>query len=128
MNVRWDEVVTCARVQPAVASDVPRKLDGSGRDGDAHVHVTLFGALASQATDQSFDLVLRASATIGDVVAVLGDSLGEEFLARVLDETQRKHRYCRLYVAGRAVEDLHTPLNADSTNIEMIMLIAPEGG
>ena len=50
------------------------------------------------------------------------------FLARVLDETGAKQRYCRLFVAGVPTEDLRTPIDTDSIEIEMILLVAIEGG
>jgi hypothetical protein len=128
MNVRWDDVVDTTLVRSAVTQAVPRWRDQYGRSSDVHVHVQLFGALASIAIERATNLVIPKPATVGDVVTALGERLGEAFLARVRDETGVKHRYCRLFVAGVPIEDLQTPIDADSIEIEMILLIASEGG
>ena len=80
--------------------------------------------------EQSVRLKLPATATIADVLAIAGERLGEAFLARVLDETGAKRRHCRLFVGGYAIEDLQTALKAmpDPSEIDNILLIAPEGG
>ena len=88
----------------------------------------LFGALASIATERTPNLVVPKPATVGDVLTALGERLGDAFLARVRDETGVKHRYCRLFVSGVPIEDLRTPINTDSIEIEMILLVATEGG
>jgi hypothetical protein len=95
-------------------------------DARVRAHVRLFGALAAASAERSFQLELPAGTTIAEALGALGEPL----LARVLDESGAKHRYCRLFVAGQAVEDLQTALDAhaDPTEIEIILLIAPEGG
>jgi hypothetical protein len=128
MNVRWDDVVDTTLVRSAVTQAGPRWRDQHGRASDVHVHVQLFGALASIAIERALNLVVPKPATVGDVVTALGERLGDAFLARVRDETGVKHRYCRLFVAGVPIEDLRTPIDADSIEIEMILLIASEGG
>ena len=128
MNVRWDDVVDTTLVRSAVTQAVPRWRDQYGRASDVHVHVQLFGALASIAIERATNLVVPKPATVGDVVTALGERLGDAFIARVRDETGVKHRYCRLFVAGVPIEDLRTPIDADSIEIEMILLIASEGG
>jgi hypothetical protein len=128
MNVRWDEVVDCTLVQSALTPAVQRQRDEDGLASDVRVHVQLFGALASIATERTLNLVVSKPATIGDVVTALGERLGDAFLARVVDETGVKHRYCRLFVTGVPIEDLRTPIDTDSVELEMILLIATEGG
>ena len=128
MNVRWDDVVDTTLVRSAVTQAVPHWRARYGQASDVHVHVQLFGALASIAIERALNLVVPKPATVGDVVTALGERLGDAFLARVRDETGVKHRYCRLFVAGVPIEDLQTPIDADSIEIEMILLIASEGG
>ena len=128
MNIRWDEVVDCTLVQSSLTPAVQRQRDEDGLASDVRVHVQLFGALASIATEQTLNLVVPKPATAGDIVTALGERLGNAFLARVVDETGVKHRYCRLFVAGVPIEDLRTPIDTDSIELEMILLIATEGG
>ena len=127
-NVRWDDVVDFAVVQSPLTPAVQRWREEGGRASDVRVHVRLFGALASIATERSLNLVVPKPATVGAVVAALGGRLGDAFLTRVLDETGVKHRYCRLFVEGIPIEDMRTPINTDSIEIEMILLVAIEGG
>lgn len=127
-NVRWDDVVDSTLVRSAATPAVQRRSDEDGLARDVRVHVQLFGALASIATERTPNLVVPKPATVGDVVTALGERLGDAFLARVLDETGVKHRYCRLFVAGVPIDDLRTPIDADSIEIEMILLAALEGG
>jgi hypothetical protein len=74
--------------------------------------------------------VLPAGALVADVIAILGEQLGEIFSAQVVDAGGVKRRHCRLFVAGYPVENLQTPLYpiSDLTEIDIILLIAPEGG
>jgi hypothetical protein len=129
-SVRWDAVVdrraAQVRMTPS-AGPAPVSTQSAGR---IEVHVQLFGALASLQSERSVRFALPAGATIADVLARLGERLGDDFLDRVLDEAGAKRRHCRLFVAGYAVEDLQTPLHgsADPTEIDIILLIAPEGG
>ncbi|MBI2714304.1 MAG: MoaD/ThiS family protein [Rhizobiales bacterium] len=125
-NVRWDDVVDSALMQSSVAPVA--QGDNGGSAGDVRVHVQLFGALASIAAERTLNLIVPRPATIGDVVTALGERLGDAFLARVRDESGVKHRYCRLFVAGVPIEDLRTPINTNSIEIEMILLVATEGG
>ncbi len=130
MGVRWDAVVDPAAVAmvhgpPPTSNVVIEECAGS-----VQVHVQLFGALASVCAARSLRLEMPAYATIDNVLAVLGERLGETFLSNVLDERGAKRRHCRLFVGGYAVEDLRAPLSAttDPTEIDIILLIAPEGG
>ncbi len=130
MNVRWDAVVDRAAPEARETPARPPKRvleQGSGR---IEVHVRLFGMLASQSAERSFRLALPAAATVADVLAAAGERLGEGFLAQVLDERGAKRRHCRLFVGGYPMEDLRTALGAtpDPSEIDIILLIAPEGG
>jgi hypothetical protein len=127
-NVRWDDVVDSTLVRSSATPAVQRRSDEDGLARDVRVRVQLFGALASIATERTPNLVVPKPATVGDVVTALGERLGDAFLARVLDETGVKRRYCRLFVAGVPIDDLRTPIDADSIEIEMILLAALEGG
>ena len=127
-NVRWDDVVDSTLIQSLVTPAVLQRQDEDGRSSDVRVHVQLFGALASVTTERTLDIVVPKPTTIGAVVAALGERLGEAFLARVLDKAGVKQRYCRLFVAGVQIEDLRTPIDTDSIEIEMILLVAIEGG
>jgi len=129
MSVRWDTVVDRAAVEfDKTPSSLPR-CASVGRTG--RVHVQLFGALAATGTERSIRLDLPVTTTVAGVLAALARRIGEPFLARVLDETGKKHRYCRLFVDGNPVEDIQTPLldmTAESIQIEIILLMALEGG
>ncbi len=130
MSVRWDAVVDPATVARHRA---PPLLPQSVIDGNAdsiRVRVRLFGALAALSRQQSVELTLPAGATVADVIAILGDRLGETFPTHVIDASGAKRRHCRLFVAGYPVEDLQTPLypTIELTEIDIILLIAPEGG
>jgi len=130
MGIRWDAVVDPAAVAmlhgPPPMSDVV--IDEF--PGCVQVHVQLFGALASVCAERSLRLELPVNATIANVLAILGQRLGETFRSNVLDERGAMRRYCRLFVDGYSVEDLTAPLSAttDPTEIDIILLIAPEGG
>lgn len=130
MNVRWDAVVDLAAVE---SGKTPPRLPKHATAHDARrieVHVRLFGSLASQSAERSFRLALPATARVADVLVVVGERLGEGFLAQVTDQNGAKRRHCRLFVGGYPIEDLQTALRAtpDPSEIDIILLIAPEGG
>jgi len=146
-HVRWDSVVdgTATAVgrngmplslqrrpdKPGVDDrDLDKRDAGNRRSGSISVHVRLFGALASLSAERSASVQFSSGATLADVLAALGKRFGEPFLAAVLDPTGAKHRHCRLFVDGYVVEDLQRALAATDqpTEIEIILLIAPEGG
>jgi hypothetical protein len=131
MNIRWDAVVDRAAVAGRQAPPLPPgdAIDGSPTN-NIQVRVQLFGALAAVSRRQSIELTLPADATLAGLIAMLGDQLGEAFLAHVLDASGAKRRHCRLFVAGYPVEDLQAPLHPanEPTEIDIILLVAPEGG
>lgn len=130
MTIRWDAVVDPTTVDTGKApSPRPSFFVDQCADRIA-LQVRLFGALASFDAKRSIQLELPVHATIADVFALLGERLGETFLALLVDETGAKRRHCRLFVGGYPVENVNTPLaaTADPTRIEIILLIAPEGG
>ena len=130
MGIRWDAVVDPAAVAMLHGPPPTPNIVIDECAGCVQVHVQLFGALASVCAERSLRLELPVNATIGNVLAVLGERLGETFLSNVLDEHGAKRRHCRLFVGGYAVEDLLAPLFAttEPTEIDIILLIAPEGG
>ena len=130
MSVRWDAVVDRAA---GIICEAPLPLPGSttGQSaGRIEVRLQLFGALACTSTERSIRLELPNIATIAEALAIAGERLGDGFLAQVLDESGSKRRHCQLFVGGYPVEDLQTPLSAiiDPSDIDIILLIAPEGG
>jgi hypothetical protein len=130
MGIRWDAVVGSAA---AAVDRAPRPAPRSIFVADAGrvvVDVRLFGALASLASERTLRLELPARSTIADVLVRLGERLGDSFLALLVDETGLKRHHCRLFVGGWAVESMSTPLAAteDPSEIEIILLVAPEGG
>jgi hypothetical protein len=129
MSVRWDAVVD--RTAGSICETPPLPRSAAEQSADLiEVHLQLFGALAWMSAERSIRLELATTATIADVLAIVGERLGDGFLAQVLDESGVKRRHCRLFVGGYPVEDLQTPLSAtiDPSDIDIILLIAPEGG
>ncbi len=130
MNTRWDAVVdadTIERRRPPLPTS-QSVIDQN--TGSIRVRVQLFGALAALSGQQSVELAASPGATIGDIFEIVGERLGENFLTHVIDASGAKRRHCRLFVAGYPAEDLQTPLHPASglTEIDIILLIAPEGG
>lgn len=130
MNIRWDAVVNRATVERHRAPPLlPQSVIDQNANG-VRVRVQLFGALAALSGQQSVELALPAGVTVAEVIAILGDRLGETFRTHVIDTSGAKRRYCRLFVEGYPVENLETPLypTTELTEIDIILLIAPEGG
>ena len=130
MNIRWDAVVDSTAVEsPRAPPVLPQPIVDRNSAGIS-VRVRLFGALAALSCQQSVELMLPVGALVADVIAILGERLGEIFSAQVVDASGVKRRYCRLFVAGYPVENLQTPLypTSDLTEIDIILLIALEGG
>lgn len=131
MGIRWDAVVDPAKADLIEAPPPAPRIILDQRIDRIPVEVRLFGALAATGAQQrSIRLELPCDATIGEVFARLGDHLGHSFLAHLVDENGAKRRHCRLFVGGYAVESLNTPLaaTADPSQVEIILLVAPEGG
>jgi hypothetical protein len=129
-GIRWDAVVDprLANIGRAQHCTAPAAMD---RPADSiQVHVQLFGALAAHRSERSVWLEQAAGTRIIDILAAAEERLGASLLVHVLDESGSKRRHCRLFVGGYAVEDPHTPLagTANPTEIDIILLIAPEGG
>jgi len=128
--VRWDAVVDRAATgaDTQVPSPSLRVPESSARS--IPINVQLFGALAAAGGARSCKFELSAPATVADALAVLKERLGERLTANMLDHTGAKRRHCRLFVNGHPVEDVRAPLPAsgEPAEIEIILLIAPEGG
>jgi hypothetical protein len=128
-NVRWDEVVDRTLVQPSIMPAFQRSGDRQDESAkDVSINVQLFGAWASVAVERTQNIIVPKPTTVGAVIAAMGERLGDAFVARVLDDTGAKRRYCRLFVSGVPIDDMRTPIDADSVDIEMILLVAIEGG
>ncbi len=130
MNVRWDAVVDRNAVSVGSAPQPATAIARGRSQADIHANVQLFGALASFSPDRFFKLELPADATIADVINSLGERLGEPFLTQVIDDAGRKRRSCRLFISGEPTESLQAPLGTtpDPVQIEIILLVSPEGG
>jgi hypothetical protein len=131
MGIRWDAVVDPAAAAEAGCAPPPAARSISLADADrVLVDVRLFGALAYLTSERSLRLELPAHSTVGDVLVRLGERFGASFLALLVDEAGTKRRHCRLFVGGYAVESTDAPLpaTADPSEIEIILLVAPEGG
>ena len=129
-GIRWDAVVdprlaNIGKAQRRIASPAM-----NGPAGSIQVHVQLFGALAAHCSERSLWLEQPAGTRIVDILAAAEERLDASLLVHVLDESGNKRRHCRLFVGGYAVEDPQTPLagTANPTEIDIILIIAPEGG
>lgn len=127
MYVRWDAVVDRAAPEADVQATSARAAESSACS--IPINVRLFGALAAGGA-RSFKFELPVPATVADALAALTQRLGERLTDSMLDQTGAKRRHCRLFVNGYPVEDVRTPLPAtgEPAEIEIILLIAPEGG
>lgn len=130
MGIRWDAVVDPSGVDCREASPSPSRVSVDRSRGPIAAEVRLFGALATAERSRCVTLEVSPDARLADVLRLLGERLGGAFLASVIDESGAKRRHCRLFVGGYAVERLETPLaaTADPGKIEIILLVAPEGG
>jgi hypothetical protein len=130
MSIRWDAVVDRSIADVDTTPRAQSGLAGVRDQGPISVRVRLFGALCSLAAERTIQLEVGARATLADVFARLADRLGESFLAHVLEKSGAKRRHCRVFVGGYPVEDLRTALCAVANpgEIDIILLIAPEGG
>lgn len=131
MTVRWDAVVDKSRfwAEPSLPSAVPATpRQGSGAPTTAKVW--LFGELAGFLAERPLELILPEGSTAGDLVAELGRRCGAEFLERVLGADGRKFSHCRMFVDGRRVDDMATPVHCGPSPavVEIILLAAIEGG
>jgi hypothetical protein len=132
MNIRWDAVIDCQARAAGRSENPPPVLHAPDtlRAGNIQARVELYGVLASLSAARTIQLTLPATATIADMLTTLGESLGDGFLAHVLGPTGAKHRHCRLFVNGYPIEDMTLAIEAaaEPTQIEIILLVAPEGG
>jgi len=130
MNVRWDAVVDRKAGMKDPRHVAVPCLASPQDSGCIRADVQLFGVLAALSPERRIQLELPPGATIADLLAALGERLGEAILVHVLDPAGKKHRHCRLYVDGYPVEDVNEPVHAKATptQVEIILLIAPEGG
>jgi hypothetical protein len=130
MGIRWDAVVDPATAEAGRAAPSISRFAPAAAAASAVIDVRLFGALAYLTSERSLRLDLPAHSTVGDVLVRLGERFGESFLALLVDEAGAKRRHCRLFVGGYAVESTDTPLpaTADPSEMEIILLVAPEGG
>lgn len=128
MYVRWDAVVD--RTADAAFASCSPAASLASHPGSIHADVQLFGALSSLSAERRIRLALPSGATVADMLAALGERLGRPLVAHVLDHAGRKHRHCRLFVDGYPIEDVKAQLDAraEPSQIEIILLIAPEGG
>jgi molybdopterin converting factor small subunit len=132
MSIRWDAVVDRKAASHDAPAPPPRRPAGAAHLGADRVRarVRLFGALASISRQSMLEFEFRPGDSVGDVVARLGEQLGEAVLSHLLDQSGAKRRHCRLFVDGYPVEDLRSALapTANPTEIDIILLVAPEGG
>lgn len=108
----------------------PAVPDADIASAPTEVRVRLFGALAPAGLPQPVVLRLAPPATVASVLASLGRVLGPERVTDLADTHGRKRRTCRLFVDGRAVDEVETALvpGARRTDIEIIVLAGIEGG
>lgn len=102
-----------------------------GPAGTVELSVRLFGILAGLVPENPTTLKLPAPVTAGDVVAAVQEWTGPAVFAhpaRTLGETSPS---CRLFVAGKPIEDFGARLENDggaALDVELILVLAYEGG
>jgi len=135
-GVRWDTAVGAAAASAfktsAFKTDAQRAqpMAAAASERPVQIRVRLFGALAALCAQRSLNVELPGGSTLASLLAVLTRHYDPSFLIHIVDSGGAKRRHCRLFVSGSAVEDLQTRLYAttDPTEIDIILLIAPEGG
>jgi hypothetical protein len=131
MNIRWDAVVDRSVADfGRIPSSLPTRSAVNQPERPTQARVQLFGALASLSAERTFVLEVNSVTTLADVFAFVGERIGDWFFAHVVDENGAKRKHCRVFVGGYPIEDLHVPLSATAglCDIEIILLVAPEGG
>jgi len=130
MGVRWDAVVERSRSEGPPEPSARLMPCPSRTGATASVQIWLFGSLADSVPERPLGLQFCNPFSIGDVIAELGRRCGAEFLSRVTTPDGGTIRHCRVFVNGEPVEDTGAPVCAQepSTQIEMILLTAAEGG
>ena len=100
------------------------------RDNTVLVKVRLFGILGLLASEHLVALDMAEGATLGDVLAELGGRFGREFTDRLLRVPGEMHSYCQVFVNDTKVSDLDMELkaNGSAAEVEMILLMASDGG
>ena len=94
------------------------------------VNVRLFGILAILAGERMVAFELESGATVGDVIAELGNRFGREFVDRIFRIPGEMHSYCQVFVNDAQVNDLDMELktNGSPAEVGIILLMASEGG
>ena len=126
---RWDAVVP-ASPQSAAERFPSAGADGSATAGQVSIRVWLYGGLAPTATERPVCLSLAAPLTIRDVILALQQRLDDWPADLIFNGPGELSRRCRLFVDGVSCHELDMPVgsSAHSTQIEMILLTANEGG
>lgn len=131
-NIRWDRVVQRETGPAAACSthDVRTGADPPGHGDPVAAKVWLFGTLSGFAVERPLMLCLAPAFTLRDVFSALGERLGTRFTEHVMDGRGRKYNVCRVFVDGRAADDLDARLQSDSrdANVEVILVTGIEGG
>ena len=124
-DTRWDAVSNGQSVwSDATDPSVPLT------ETPTEVRVWLFGSFAADDVRRPIVLRVAPGATAGSVLAELGRNLGSARFAEVANSSGEKRSICRLFVDGKEVEDLSSPLSGNSgcSDLEMIVLAGIEGG
>lgn len=97
---------------------------------DRTVQIWLFGMLARFATERPLVLHLPANATFGQAINTLARRLGPKFAEQVIQAPGKAFNHCRIFADGRQIEDLSETIGGTepTSNIEMILIMAAEGG
>ncbi|OGA03576.1 MAG: hypothetical protein A3I00_00005 [Betaproteobacteria bacterium RIFCSPLOWO2_02_FULL_64_12] len=134
MNVRWDAVVKqdqfWSNAVGAPAAAVPVAPNSTDAGSPVEVEVCLYGLLGVAQGERYFRFELGAGDTLRDVIGELGRRVDPEVLRGIVAEDGEVFRYCRVFVDGMQAESLATPIRrgASPTTVEIILLIAAEGG
>jgi len=138
-STRWDEVVPARQVGPRPAATEGRPASGASGAAQAAparavgavaVQVRLFGMRLPPTIANPLHLEFEGGCTLRDVLARVGERLGEAVLRNLVDEGGQARPTCRVFLEGEMTDDMAQRLAAGprAAAVEVILLREIEGG